>query len=60
MKTDPIVEQVREIRRQIEFETHQDPELYYQRMRKLQEKFRDRLVCRRPKSLSNTARETIT
>ena len=57
MKADPIVEQVREIRRQVERETQQDPELYYQRLRKLQERFSGRLVCRRPKPLPTTEGE---
>jgi len=52
MKADPIVEQVREIRRQVERETQQDPELYYQHLRKVQERFSGRLVCRQPKPLS--------
>ncbi len=51
MEADPIVEQVREIRHQVEREAHQDPELYYQRLRKLQETFARRLVCRQPKPL---------
>jgi hypothetical protein len=42
---------VREIRHQIECETHHDPELYYQHLRKLQETFSGRLVCRPPKPL---------
>jgi len=57
MKADHIVKQVRKIRHQIERETHQDPELYYQRMRKLQEKFPERLVCRQPKLLPVAAEE---
>lgn len=52
MKADPIVEEVRAIRDQIERETQRDPELYYQRLRILQEKFSGRLVCRQPKPLS--------
>ncbi len=51
MKADPIVEEVRAIRHQLERETQQDAELYYQRLKTLQEKFSGRLVCRQPKPL---------
>jgi hypothetical protein len=51
MKADPIVEEVRAIRHQLERETQRDPELYYQRLRTLQEEFSGRLVCRQPKPL---------
>jgi len=51
MKTDPIVEQVRQVRRQIEDETQQDPELFYQYLKKIEEPLSDRLVCRKPKPL---------
>jgi hypothetical protein len=51
MKADPIVGEVRAVRHQLECETHRDPDLYYQRLRTLQEKFSDRLVCRQPKPL---------
>jgi hypothetical protein len=51
MKIDPIVEQVREIRHRIELETHHDPELFYQHLRKLQEAFPERVVNPLPKKL---------
>jgi hypothetical protein len=51
MKADPIVEEVRAVRHQLERETQQDPELFYQRLRTLQAKFSGRLVCRRPRPL---------
>lgn len=51
MKTDPIVEQVRQIRRKIEDENQQDAELFYQHLKKMQERLSDRLVCRKPKPL---------
>ena len=51
MKIDPIVEQVRQVRRKIEEETQQDPELFYQHLKKIQERFPDRLVCRKPKPI---------
>jgi hypothetical protein len=51
MKNDPIVEQVRRVRKEIEEENQQDPELLYQHLKKIQERFSDRLVCRKPKPL---------
>ena len=51
MKTDPIVEQVRQVRKQIEKENQQDPEFFYQYLKRIQERFSDRLVCREPKPL---------
>ena len=51
MTNDPIVREVREIRHDIERECQQDPEKYYQHLKALQEKFVERLVCRRPKPL---------
>ena len=57
MKADPIVEQVRAIRHELERDTQRDPELYYQRLKTLQERFSGRLVCRQPKPLSTTEGE---
>jgi len=54
MNADPIVEQVREARRQIERETEQNPELYYQRLQELQKTLSARLVCRQLKPLPAT------
>lgn len=51
MINDPIVQEVRNIRHQIEKECHQDPEKYYQYLKSLQEKLGERLVCRKPNSL---------
>jgi len=51
MKIDPIVEQVRQVRRKIEDENQQDPELFYRHLKKIQEGLSDRLVCRKPKPL---------
>lgn len=59
MKVDPIVQQVREIRRQIEHENQYDPELYYQYLRKLQEVLSGRLVCRQPKRLLITGGKRV-
>lgn len=51
MKADPIVKEVRRIRRQIEDEAKRDPELFYQHLKKIQESFSDKLVCRQPKPI---------
>ena len=51
MSQDPIVEEVREIRHQIDKECGQDPEKYYQHFQKLQKKLQKRLVRRMPKPL---------
>jgi len=54
--TDPIVRDVREIRRQIDRECQGDPEKYYQVLMARQDKLSGRLVCRGPKPLA-TARK---
>jgi len=59
MKTDPIVEQVRQVRRQIEDENQQDPELFYQHLKKIQERLSDRLVCRQPKPLATSMKKRV-
>jgi hypothetical protein len=51
MKADPIVDEVRAIRHQLEHETQQNPKLYYQRLMTLQQKLSARIVCRQPKPL---------
>jgi hypothetical protein len=59
MKTDPIVQQVRQVRREIEDENKQDPELYYQCLKKLQKTLTSRLVCREPKPLPTTMKKRV-
>ncbi len=59
MKTDPIVEQVRQVRKHIEDETQQDPELFYQHLKKVQEPLSHRLVCRQPKPLTTTKKKQV-
>jgi len=59
MKTDPIVEQVRQVRRQIESETQQDPELFYQHLKEIQGPLSDRLVCRQPKPLVTPKKKKV-
>ena len=52
MKPDPIVEEVRRIRLQIEREVGGGSEAFYRHMLKLQEGLGDRLVCRKPRRLA--------
>ena len=59
MKTDPIVEQVRQIRREIEDENQQDPELFYQHLKEIQGPLLDRLVCRQPKPLVTPKKKKV-
>jgi hypothetical protein len=59
MRTDPIVEQVRQIRRKIDEETKQDPELLYQHLKKIQERLSDRLICRKPKPLVTSTKTKV-
>ncbi len=49
MFDDPIVEEVRKIRRQIEEECNNDFKAYYEHLLALQEKYRKRLVKRSPR-----------
>ena len=59
MKTDPIVQQVRQVRRQIEDENQRDPDLYYQYLKKLQKGLANRLVCREAKPLATPTKKGV-
>jgi len=59
MKTDPIVQQVRQVRRQIEDENQRDPDLYYQYLKNLQKGLTNRLVCREPKPLATSTKKRV-
>ncbi|MEA2078876.1 MAG: hypothetical protein U9P00_03295 [Pseudomonadota bacterium] len=52
MIDDPIVREVRKIRKEIEEKCQQDPEAYYQHLKASQEKLRNRLVRRQPRTLA--------
>jgi len=52
MTEDQIVQEVREIRHQIEKEYGQDFKKYYQHLKTFQKKLGKRLVCRKPNLLS--------
>ncbi len=53
MSRDPIIEEVRQIRRKIEAECEDDAQKYYDHIQQLQEKYRHRLVQRKPKPSLN-------
>jgi hypothetical protein len=46
---DPIVEEVRRVRREIEAECGNDAQKYFEHLAELQKKYADRLVCLGPK-----------
>ncbi len=54
MNEDPIVIEVRKIRRQIEQECGMDSEKYYKHLKTIQKKIAGRLVCRQPNPLPTT------
>jgi hypothetical protein len=49
MSRDPIKEEVRQIRQMIEAECEDDAQKYYEHIQQFQEKYRNRLVQRKPK-----------
>ncbi len=53
MKNDPIVEEVRKIRFEIEREYENDDEKYFQHLLSFQKKMKERLVSREPKRTSS-------
>ncbi len=48
MPEDPIVEEVRKVRHEIEAECGGDPKAYYGHLKELQEQWRERLVRGQP------------
>jgi len=55
MSTDPILDEVRKARREIEKECQDDPKVYYEHLLENQEKLRDRLVRRQPRRVHKKA-----
>ena len=53
MRKDPIVEQVRSIRKQIE-QQYPDAESYYKHLEQEQAAYRTRLIRRKPKEIPRT------
>ncbi len=59
MKKDPIVKQVREIRRRMDRESQNDPDSYFQRLIKVQDGCSGRLVSRQPKPIYPGKRDRV-
>ena len=59
MLTDPIVEEVRQVRLQIEAECKDDPQRYYAHLQEVQQKYRNRLVQRKPQPIAKDQRLAI-
>ena len=49
MLQDPIIKELRQVRQKIEEECQNDVQLYYEHIRKIQLKYRNRLIRRKPK-----------
>jgi len=49
MLRDPIVEEVRQVRHEIEADCENDPHKFYEHIRKMQETYRNQLIQRTPK-----------
>jgi hypothetical protein len=52
MQNDPIVDEVRRVRREIERKLGSDKEAFYRHVCKIQKNAGDRLVCRKPRRLA--------
>jgi hypothetical protein len=59
MTKDPIVEEVREIRHEIERECQHDPEHFYQHLKASQGKLVGRLIRRQPKPLVTSKQKEV-
>jgi len=51
MFEDPIVEEVRKVRREIEEQFRDDPAGYLRYMREIEDRYKDRLYCGKPKPI---------
>ena len=49
MQKDPIIEEIRQFRHEIENECQNDPQKYYEHCMEIQKKYSDRLVRFKPK-----------
>ena len=59
MLDDPIVDEVRRVRNEIERKYGLDPEAFYRHLRAIQKPLGDRVVSRRPKPLTNPQAHAI-
>jgi hypothetical protein len=48
MSRDPIIDEIREVRRKIEAECNDDADKYYEHLLDVQDKYKNRLVRREP------------
>jgi hypothetical protein len=51
MQRDPIIEEIRRVRHDIEAECQNDPQEFYKHIQQLQDKYLNRLVRREPRKL---------
>lgn len=49
MNNEPIIDEIRKIRNEIEAECQNDPQKYYEHLQEIQKKYSSRLVSFRPK-----------
>lgn len=56
MFNDPIVEEVRKVRREIAEQFHDDPEGFLRYMREIQDRYKDRLYYGKPKPAIKVAK----
>ena len=54
MKKDPIIEQVRDVRREIEKQCAHDPDAYVELLKKTQNRFKSRLTRGKPVDATRT------
>jgi hypothetical protein len=54
MQGDPIVDEVRRVRREIERKLGSDRKAFYQYLCKIQKPLGNRVVCRKPRRLTNS------
>jgi hypothetical protein len=57
MRSDPIVDEVRRVRHEIERKCGSDPEAFYRHLRKIQQSLGARVVCRKPRRLAISMRK---
>jgi hypothetical protein len=55
MLSDPILEEIRQVRHQIEVDCHDDPQILYEYLCRIQAKYSDRLVRRYPQPALQTS-----
>ena len=55
MQRDPIVDEVRRVRHEIERKLGSDRDAFYRHVQKLQKALGDRVVCRKPRRLETCA-----